>query len=95
MKNNSAEIGIAFGESNLWGKGIGFYSTLCIMEYALNGKGITIFRAETHAANIRSRRMLEKIGYKEVSRIGVDCYLGVESQLVQYRLCAVDLFGGI
>lgn len=41
---------------------------------------------ETHAANIRSRKMLDEIGFKEVSRKGIERYLGVDSQLIQYRI---------
>ncbi|GAF13039.1 hypothetical protein JCM19046_87 [Bacillus sp. JCM 19046] len=47
--------------------------------------GITVFDAETHEANIRSRKMLEKIGFKERSRHGSEAYLGVISTLIQYE----------
>ena len=30
------------------------------------------------------RRMLEKLGFKEVSRIGKEEYLGKDDQLIQY-----------
>ncbi|MEH7886084.1 GNAT family N-acetyltransferase [Bacillus sp. JJ1609] len=74
IKDNIAEIGIAIGESKLWGQGIGFYATKCMMDFASKKLDITIFDAETHKANIRSRKMLEKIGFKEISRIGNDAY---------------------
>ncbi|KGX87669.1 hypothetical protein N783_09635 [Pontibacillus marinus BH030004 = DSM 16465] len=56
------------------------------MDYASNQLGINIFNAETHEANIRSKKMIDKLGFKEISRIGKDEYLGVENQLIQYRL---------
>lgn len=86
IKDNSAELGIAIGESTLWGKGLGYHSAISMIEYASKNLGITVFDAETHRSNIRSRKMLEKIGFKEVSRIGSEEYLGMENQLIQYRL---------
>ncbi len=86
IKDYSAELGIAIGESALWGNGIGFNSAVCMMDYASKNLGITIFNAETHEVNVRSRRMLEKIGFKEISIIGSEEYLGMKSQLIQYRL---------
>ena len=85
IKDNTAELGIAIGESALWGKGIGSNSILCVMDYASKNLGIRIFNAETHEENIRSRKMLEKIGFIEISRIGYEEYLGTENQLIQYR----------
>jgi [ribosomal protein S5]-alanine N-acetyltransferase len=86
IKDNTAELGIAIGESGLWGKGIGFNSAIRLMEYASKKLGITTFNAETHEANARSRKMLEKIGFKEISRLGSEEYLGMNSQLIQYKL---------
>lgn len=86
IKEQTAELGIAIGESKLWGKGIGYYSALCIVDYASKKLGITTIIAETHEANIRSIKMLEKIGFKEISRIGNEEYLGTSSKLIQYKL---------
>ncbi|KQL36180.1 GCN5 family acetyltransferase [Psychrobacillus sp. FJAT-21963] len=86
IKDNTAELGIAIGESTLWGKGIGSNSLLCMMDFAFKKLGIIVFKAETHDANIRSRKMLERIGFIEISRIGVEEYLGMENQLIQYKL---------
>ncbi|WP_456278674.1 GNAT family N-acetyltransferase [Bacillus sp. AK128] len=86
IKNTTAELGIAIGESSLWGKGIGYTSSKCMMDYACTHLGITVFTAETHETNIRSRKMLIRLGFKEVSRIGTEEYLGAESQLIQFRL---------
>ncbi|REB07318.1 N-acetyltransferase [Sporosarcina sp. BI001-red] len=85
IQNNEAEIGIAIGERNVWGRGIGTESILCMMKYASEKFGITIFNAETHEGNIRSRKMLEKIGFIEIGRLGNEEYLGVDDQLIQYR----------
>jgi RimJ/RimL family protein N-acetyltransferase len=76
---------IAIGESKQWGKGIGFNSSLHIMDYASAHLGITVFHAETHETNARARKMLERIGFREVSRIGNEEYLKTDSKLIQYR----------
>lgn len=86
IKDHTAEFGIAIGESMLWGKGIGYYATKCMLDFASEKLGITVFNAETHETNYRSRRMLEKIGFKEISRIGSEEYLGLGCSLLQYKL---------
>jgi len=86
IDGHAAEIGIAIGDSSLWGKGIGYYSTLSLINYASSKMGITDFIAETHETNIRSKKMLHNLGFKETSRIGIEEYLGKDSQLIQFRL---------
>ena len=86
IKDYTAELGIAIGESGLWGKGLGYNSAICMMDYASKKLGITSFKAETHEDNVRSQKMLEKIGFKEVCRLGSEEYLGRKSQLIQYKL---------
>lgn len=86
IKDYMAELGIAIGNSELWGKGIGYNSSKSMMEFAADQLGITIFKAETNEANLRSRKMLEKIGFKEISRVGSEEYLGMIGLLIQYRI---------
>ncbi|MGN7410990.1 GNAT family N-acetyltransferase [Sporosarcina sp. SAFN-010] len=83
---NAAELGISVGESNLWGQGIGFKSSVLMMDYASSNFGITIFNAETYETNIRAKKMLNRMGFKEISRNGSEEYLGVETKLIQYVL---------
>ena len=86
IADDTAELGIAIGESGLWGKGIGSRAATSIMRYAAEKLGITTFTAETNEANLRSQKMLEKIGFKVISRSGSEEYMGAESSLIQYRL---------
>ncbi|WP_233569794.1 GNAT family N-acetyltransferase [Falsibacillus albus] len=86
MNDHTAELGIAIGESGLWGKGIGCDAARCMMEYGTKKFGITTFMAETNKANVRSRKMLEKLGFHEISRIGSEEYIGMNRQLIQYQL---------
>ncbi|MGN7477790.1 GNAT family N-acetyltransferase [Solibacillus silvestris] len=75
------------GERALWGEGIGGKTVQKLLDYARERLGITTFLAETHETNIRSRRMLEKVGFKEVGTNGSEFYLGEEAKLVQYKYC--------
>ncbi|MFD1032518.1 GNAT family N-acetyltransferase [Metaplanococcus flavidus] len=86
VEGNTAELGIAIGDSELWGRGIGLNAARLMMEYAKRKFHITTFDAETNEANIRSQKMLEKLGFKEISRAGSEEYSGVKSLLIQYRL---------
>jgi RimJ/RimL family protein N-acetyltransferase len=86
LDKKTAELGIAIGGSTMWGKGLGTTAALLTMEEGRKIYGITVFEAETHEDNFRSRKMLENLGFKEVSRKGKEIYLGRENQLIQYRL---------
>lgn len=86
IEDNSAELGIAIGESGLWGKGIGPRAASAMMKFGAEELGITLFTAETNEANIRSRNMLERIGFEEIGRTGSEEYKGMESFLIQYKL---------
>ncbi|KPB03282.1 GCN5 family acetyltransferase [Bacillus sp. CHD6a] len=85
IKANSAELGIAIGDSKVWGHGVGTEALKQLMNYATEEFGIEHFDVETHKANTRPRKMLEKLEFMEISRIGSEVYMGIESQLIQYR----------
>jgi [ribosomal protein S5]-alanine N-acetyltransferase len=87
IRNNSAEIGIAIGDSELWGMGIGTLTVNNLINYAVKELKISTFYGETHETNLRSRKMMEKLGFTEVSRIGSEIYLDKEVKLIQYKLC--------
>ena len=85
IHGSDAEIGIAIGESSLWGQRIGQAATVKLINY---GKtiGISTFLAETHETNHRARKMLERIGFEEISCSGSELYKGIETVLIQYKL---------
>ncbi|MDZ5710707.1 GNAT family N-acetyltransferase [Jeotgalibacillus haloalkalitolerans] len=85
INGDAAELGLAIGKSGLWGKGIGTQAAALMMEYGAEELNLTVFHAETHEDNIRSGRMLEKLGFQEVSRIGYEVYEGKNSQLIQFQ----------
>lgn len=82
---NRAELGIAIGESEVWGHGVGTEALNQLMIHATEKFGTQVFDAETLEANTRSRNMLQKLGFTEISRIGSEKYMGIESQSIQYR----------
>ncbi|MFD2912787.1 GNAT family N-acetyltransferase [Jeotgalibacillus terrae] len=86
IENGTAELGIAIGKSAVWGKGVGAQAAVHIMEYGVKKFNLHTFYAETHEANVRSRRMLEKLKFKEMRRDGFEVYQEEESRLIQYRL---------
>ncbi len=86
VNEHAVEIGIAIGKSEMWGKGIGAQAAILAMEHGTKAYHLTEFFAETHEANIRSIKMLEKLGFQEVSRVGYEEYKGKNSRLIQYEL---------
>ncbi|UUI03836.1 GNAT family N-acetyltransferase [Oceanobacillus jeddahense] len=66
---HTAELGIAIGESNLWGKGIGRIAAQKMITYGMEHLDIHQFHAETHVTNYRAQKMLKKIGFQEESRL--------------------------
>lgn len=85
IQGDTAELGIAIGETSLWGRGLGAQAVRALMTYAATELGLTVLKAETHETNCRSRRLLESLGFHEVSRIGSEEYSGTECPLVQYQ----------
>lgn len=86
IRDGSAELGIAIGESALWGRGLGTQSAKSMMAYGADVLGISNFSAETHETNLRSRKMLWQLGFEEVGKEGYEEYLGENSRLIQYVL---------
>ncbi|WP_342575772.1 GNAT family N-acetyltransferase [Solibacillus sp. FSL K6-1781] len=86
FKNNSAEIGIAIGDSTLWNNGIGTQMIKKLLNYANEQFGVTTFYGKTYETNHRFRKMIEKVGFTEESREGTELYIGKEVKLVQYKL---------
>ncbi|TYS54428.1 GNAT family N-acetyltransferase [Sutcliffiella horikoshii] len=81
----SSEISIAIGESRAWGHGVGTNALKQLIVYATVKFRTQVFDAETHETNMRSRKMLKKLGFTEISRIGSEEYMGKGTQLIQYR----------
>ncbi len=79
IQNESAEVGIAIGESALWGKGLGTKVLTLLMDYGKEELGLKLFQAETNEVNDRSRRMLEKAGFHQIDMKGNNCFYKMEA----------------
>lgn len=59
-----ASLGYAIGNSSLWGQGLGFLGAKLMLELAFENLKLERVTAEVNAANTRSLRVLEKLGFK-------------------------------
>ena len=59
-----ASLGYAIGNSSLWGQGLGFYGAKLMLELAFESLKLERVTSEVNAANTRSLRVLEKLGFK-------------------------------
>jgi [ribosomal protein S5]-alanine N-acetyltransferase len=59
-----ASLGYAIGNSSLWGQGLGFAGTKLMLEFAFESLKLERVTSEVNAANTRSLRVLEKLGFK-------------------------------
>ena len=59
-----ASLGYAIGNSSLWGAGLGFLGAKLMLELAFIDLKLERITAEVNAANTRSLRVLEKLGFK-------------------------------
>ncbi len=59
-----ASLGYAIGNSSLWGQGLGFLGAKLMLEFAFTDLKLERITAEVNAANTRSLRVLEKLGFK-------------------------------
>ncbi|MCG1010761.1 GNAT family N-acetyltransferase [Salinicoccus sp. ID82-1] len=92
IEKDTVELGIAIGESDLWGKGIGTKALLHTIENVSRSLGITTFQAETQEENVRSRGMLKKLGFKEIQSVVIENHIGTNDRIIQYEL---TLSGGV
>jgi len=76
IKGNTAEVGIAIGDSTLWGKGIGTRVLKMLMQYGKEALAVEKFYAETKTSNLRSRKMLEKLGFSQDVKEDI-CYFKI------------------
>ena len=75
----SSEISFIIGKKNLWGQGIGYTSTLKVMEFALNKIGIVEITATYYNDNIGSAKIFNKCGFSLVKKVN-------NLTLVKYKL---------
>jgi RimJ/RimL family protein N-acetyltransferase len=64
LKNNHAEIGMAIGDKNYWGKGIGTESVKLILNYCFVTLNLNKVYLDVWEDNIRAIKCYQKCGFK-------------------------------
>lgn len=59
----SKELGYSLAEDH-WGKGIMTEAAKAVLDYAFNDMGLEIVAVQTGPLNLRSQRVIEKLGFK-------------------------------
>lgn len=65
-EHQTCETGIFIGDKNYWGQGYGVDVVRTRSRYCFDQLGMQLLRSSHLEGNVRSRRMLEKAGYKEI-----------------------------
>lgn len=86
LNEQSGELGIAIGESGLWGGGIGAQAGRLMLAHAFEVRELEFVWAEVHLPNRRSQALMRKLGMTETGREGTDEYQGEVVPMVQYRI---------
>ena len=64
-QNGTATSGSFIGRKDFWGKGYGTEASTLLLEYAFNTLNLRKINSSVLTYNVRSKRRLEKCGYKE------------------------------
>jgi RimJ/RimL family protein N-acetyltransferase len=64
-RNRLATTGSVIGAKECWSQGYGFEAKMILLEYAFNSLGLRKIESSVYSTNPRSRRCLEKCGYRE------------------------------
>lgn len=63
-----ATTGAVIGDKKFWGKGYGFDAKMLVLDFAFNTLSLRKVTSDVLAFNERSKRYLEKTGYKRVGQ---------------------------
>lgn len=63
-----AELGIAIGSKQDWGKGFGFDAIVTCLRYAFDTRGLHTVRISAHADHARALDLYRRVGFVEVGR---------------------------
>ena len=80
--DKSASIAYALSPS-VWGRGIGFQACRKTISVLIDDHDVSRIHADTEHGNLRSQRLLKRLGFKRTRRSGNDIFF--ERSLVQSR----------
>jgi RimJ/RimL family protein N-acetyltransferase len=64
-RRRGGHLGIGIGETTEWGKGCGTRAVALCTRFAFEELGLEKLKAGVFAENLSSRRMMEKVGYRQ------------------------------
>jgi ribosomal-protein-alanine N-acetyltransferase len=64
-RKRQASLGVCIGETAAWGTGLGTAAAMLATRFAFEELGLEKMMASAFAENAASRRMLEKVGYRQ------------------------------
>ena len=68
-RRREAELGIAIGQKEYWGKGYGTDAVKTLLAYIFDTTNLERIYLTTYADNIRARRSFEKCGFREIGQL--------------------------
>ncbi|WP_407542309.1 GNAT family N-acetyltransferase (plasmid) [Deinococcus radiomollis] len=89
-----AELGIALGDSRVWGKGVGAAAGRLMLEWAFGSLDFHMVWAEVHEPNARSLALMKKLAFSEIGRKGIEEYQGQMVPMVQFELSRRTFLNG-
>jgi RimJ/RimL family protein N-acetyltransferase len=63
-----AEMGIAIGRKEDWGKGFGFDAIVTCLRYGFDTRGLHTVKIRAHAGHVRALELYRRAGFVEVGR---------------------------
>ncbi len=94
LNAHSAEFGIILGERALWGQGLGVRAGRAMLTHGFGTLGLGVIRAEVHASNARSLRLMAKLGFQAAGAAGhLEMYQDAWTPVQRFTLRAEDWAG--
>ena len=74
-------VDIAIGLPALWGQGLGREAVGLLLEFGFRREGVDVIYACVDADNVRSRRMFESLGFRDIAGVDDPAGLAAEDDL--------------
>lgn len=82
------ELGFLIGPLSSWGHGLGSQAAAAGLAYGFDALGLKEIWAEALDTNVRSVRILHRLGLTETGRGGMSTYLDQDSAYLQFAITA-------
>ncbi|MBI3217809.1 MAG: GNAT family N-acetyltransferase [Mycobacterium sp.] len=85
LTDQSAEFGIAIGDSQRWGQGVGTAAGEALLAHAFDDLRLRRVAASTTVTNTRSRRLLSRLGFLRRAEADTGFELAFELEQARWR----------